>query len=118
VEQKQMYYIMNAKALFGGKVTLERVMMEMGDSESINTILVCRREKGIGEWKPIFVSGAGKGYATEQSAASYTEDTGMGHRNKGKDLQIDNVITYMNGHIVSKLNDIGVDEKRSCWVMK
>lgn len=116
----QHYYIMNAKCLFDDKKTdVAGVVGAWGNDQ---TILVCRRGYGSqGNEQLIFVSGSGTGYVPKGTElpidGSYTEDTGMGHRNHYKDLVIENVIEVVNG-VLKPRNMIGVNDKRIAWTMK
>ena len=113
------FYIMNAKCLFDeDKTNAEGVKAVWGDNQ---TILVCRRHVSGDRTQKIFVSGSGLGYIPEGTEfpiqAYYTEDTGMGHRNKDKSLIIDNVIDVDKG-IMKPRNTTGVTEERFAWTMK
>lgn len=113
-----MFYIMNADCLFDGKAaTIDDTIDQWADE----SILVARREYGNGNYARIFISGADcdSGYGVKAGDHDwYTQDTGMGYRNQGKGLEIENVILIRKGKIVKKDNDVGLDEKRRVWVMK
>ena len=109
------FYIMNASCLFDNKAaTIEDTVEQWNDE----TIIVARREHCKG-YSKIFISGSqGDQGVKADDSVYYTQDTGMGHTNIGKNLMIENVIQIVKGKVVKKNNDIGLDEKRRVWVMK
>lgn len=112
------FYIMNADCLFDGKAATIEDTIGMWEDE---TILVAQRERGYNRYSRIFVSGSDceESYGVKAGDhASYTQDTGMGYRNRDKHLKIENTILIQGGKIVHKDNDIGLNEKRRVWVMK
>ena len=119
----QHYYIMNAGCLFNECATdIKGVIDVWGAKEQ--TILVCRRKSNRYGDKPgsrIFVSGAGIGYVPKGAEfpfqASYTQDTGMGHKNEDMPLVIENVIDVVDGKLKPR-NMVGVNERRRAWTMK
>lgn len=117
-----MYYIMRASQVIFGKnrASLSEIIRELGGSGK-RTVLVVRRsghDTGSKERKT-FVSGWGWGYnETVGKSCMYTEDTGMGYANRCQRFTVENVIEYENDVLVRSLNDIGLNESRSVWVMK
>ena len=119
----QHYWIMNAGCLFDNCATdLTGVKDAWGNDQ---TILVCRRQTRLGEplenGARIFVSGAGRGYTKDMELpirGSYTQDTGMGHRNENWGLLIENVIEVSEDGTFKPRNMVGVNERRRAWCMK
>lgn len=116
-----MYYIMRATRVLYGKnrVSLGEVQQQLGSDKT--TILVVRRSghDTAGKFRKTFISGYGHGYeAIAGTQKQYTEDTGNGYANKNQTFVVENVIEYTDGEITNRLNDIGINETRSVWVMK
>ena len=124
----QHYYIMNSGCLFDNNTTDINGMADVWGNDQ--TILVCRRQTHRGDdletGARIFVSGSGHGYVPKDMElpvrGSYTQDTGMGHRNVDYGLLIENVIEVgedKSGKRTFKpRNMVGVNERRRGWTMK
>jgi hypothetical protein len=114
---------MNASCLFDNKATDVAGVIDAWGAKN-QTILVCRRQtKRYDEPSArIFVSGAGTGYISKDTplphTSYYTQDTGMGYRNEGYQLLIENVIDIDENGVIKPRNMVGVNEKRRAWCMK
>jgi hypothetical protein len=82
------------------------------------TIYVCERETTFGKTSKLFLTSSGIDETTENGVQRYTQDTGLGHKNKNKELTIQNVIHVKNGRIVKSTSNAGMSECRSIWVCK
>jgi len=84
------------------------------------TVLVAQRQYGYGKSSSIHIFGSGNsGYDCKAGDNKcYTQDTGNGHRNDGERLVIENVITIDKAGNMTAENDVGLNERRSVWVMK
>ena len=104
------WYIMNAACLFDGKsATLEDIKKVWGNG----TVIAVTRGK-----TKMFVCGAQGDYEVKiGEQVNYCIDTGMGTRNTADLLTVENVINY-NESCTSKVNDVGMNEKRRVWVFK
>lgn len=115
-----MFYIMNATGrnhLFTKAMTPLDGANEAWPGEK-HTVFVARRYYG-NKHSDIHIYGYGTGYKEETvGEICYTQDTGMGYRNRGERLLIQNIIRIDNGEIIDKGNGIGLNEKRRIWVMK
>ena len=113
-----MLYIMRGYHFDETRVTVEDIIKETGGDFSI---IVGQREYGYDKYASVFVIGSGDETDMKLGSYKYTQDTGMGHQNRGKEFIVDNVI-YVNkdGVIDKHINDIGTKagEKRAPWVFK
>lgn len=115
-------YIMNAGCLFNGCATdIAGVLDTWGQK---NVIYVARRQTRLGqpveEGARIFiVGGSVSEYAGKELPVytDYIQDTGMGHKNNGWGLVIENVIECEDGKIKPR-NAIGLGERRRAWTFK
>lgn len=100
------------------KVTISDIIAEEGGDV---TIYVAEREVSYDRSAPIFLISHGNSAQDPNVLGwkNYTQDTGMGHKNKNKVLRIINAV-YVNkdGIIAYKANNEGIGEKRSIWVCK
>jgi hypothetical protein len=113
-----MIYIMRGYHYDKAKVTIEDIIAEERRDFSI---VVGQREVGYNKFVPVFVVSSGDCVPAAPYRTEYTQDTGLGYKNKGKEFIIENVI-YVNkdGVIAKKVNSVGMTptEKRSPWVFK
>lgn len=114
-----MFYIMSASCLFNNRsATVEDIRNEWKGHEQL--VVVCQREISLDRYAKVFVAGCG-GYddLNVGGRIRYTQDTGMGYRNAGKDLIIENIIEIAKDGTMRSKNSIGMlGEKRRVWVMK
>jgi len=113
---------MNASCLFDDKATDIAGLLEAWGQTQV--IYVCRRQtqrgKPLEEGARIFVSGGSVSeYADKELPINtdYTQETGMGHKNIGYGLYIENVIEVKDGNLKPR-NAIGLGERRRGWTMK
>jgi hypothetical protein len=114
---------MNAGCLFnGGSTDIKGVLDTWGQTQ---VIYVARRQTKLSqssdEGARIFITGgSAKEYEGKEMPVhtDYIQDTGMGHKNKGWGLLIENVVECKDGEVVSSRNDIGLNERRRAWTFK
>lgn len=110
-----MNYIMFASHLDKKKISVESIIEA---EQSPMTIIVAKRETGWNKFSPLFIV-SGEGTTMQLGSHEYTQDTGLGHKNKGKQLIVENVIKVDRSGVITKtINSIGLTEKRSPWVFK
>ena len=112
------YYIMNARQGTGKTKSSVRDIIEFVAGGS-TTIIAAIRRYGFDKTQKVFISGYGDtGYGLNPGdVKGYTIDTGMGYRGNGE-FEVENVILVTDNEVTSEGNGIGMNEKRSFWVMK
>jgi hypothetical protein len=115
------WVIMRASAWIPGKPSLDKIIVE---NNYEGTVIVGKISLYDNEPKPMFLLGA-KGTYTKENKASYEgkqrysfiKDTGNGYKGEGY-IEVENIIQITDCNIESKLNDIGINEKRPLYVFK
>lgn len=112
------FVIMSASCLTDGKAVDIKGAHEEWENSN-DTILVATRHYGYDKTSKIYVHGSGIGYKVKAGdRVTYTQDTGMGHKCIGYQLDIENVVEMHPDGSMTAENDIGLKGKRRLWVMK
>lgn len=116
------YYIMNASAGIGKRVSGVEDIIEFMDGSELTIIaaqIYIGYDRGKDKYKKIFISGSGNdGYnLSPGDKEGYTVDTGRGYGRSGQ-FKVENIIRVDDEGNIDADNDIGMNQKRSYWVMK
>jgi hypothetical protein len=112
-----MLYIMVAHH-YDKKLNSVADIMEEEGGQFDYTIVVGQREFGYKRYVPCFVISGGD-MNLGLGHTQYTQDTGLGYKNKGNTFIVENTIYVKDGIISLKQNNIGLDDgRRSTWVFK
>lgn len=112
---KNQFTIMNTKE----KMNINEAIQWYSSNYPI-TIIQAIRFSNRGATDTIYILGSGDGYYTRKgSIDNYIQDSGNGYTGSGK-LEILNVITAVNGIIMSVSDPRALNEKKkhTVWVMK